>query len=96
MNELTKIVNVFGTIRYKLGDKLHRTDGPAIEYVNGDKSWWVDGKLHRTDGPAIERADGYKEWWVNDRIITIDNHQGFMNDYLDLVNQFLAHQVLNE
>jgi len=38
----------------KYGDKFyykdramsiyHRLDGPAIEYADGDKSWWVDGK----------------------------------------------------
>jgi hypothetical protein len=56
----------------KWGDKiwrnsnrdLHRTDGPAIEYSNGGKEWWVRGKCHRTDGPAVERSDGGKEWWV--------------------------------
>lgn len=26
--------------------KRHRTDGPAIEYVDGSKSWWVDGKKY--------------------------------------------------
>ncbi len=23
--------------------KLHRKDGPAIEYYNGTKSWWLNG-----------------------------------------------------
>ena len=41
--------------------KLHREDGPAIEYANGNKSWWINGKRHREDGPAIEFADGDKE-----------------------------------
>ena len=45
--------------------KLHRTDGPAIEYNCGDKEWWVNDKLHRTDGPAREWVTGYKEWWIN-------------------------------
>jgi hypothetical protein len=41
--------------------KLHRVDGPAVEYVNVFKIWYVDGKRHRIDGPAVEWADGDKE-----------------------------------
>lgn len=48
-----------------LGDKLHRRDGPAVEWDDGDKEWWFEGKKHREDGPAIENADGYKAWWVD-------------------------------
>jgi hypothetical protein len=46
--------------------KLHRTDGPAVEWGVGiNKQWWVNGLRHRIDGPAIEYYNGYKEWWVN-------------------------------
>jgi hypothetical protein len=56
-----------GTVRYyKPGTKkLHRLNGPAAEYVDGSKYWYVDGKLHRTDGPAAEYADGSKVWYVD-------------------------------
>ena len=27
-----------------LNGKLHREDGPAIEYANGDKSWYLNNK----------------------------------------------------
>jgi hypothetical protein len=47
--------------------KLHREDGPAWEWENGDKEWYKEGGLHREDGPAIERADGYKEYWINNK-----------------------------
>ena len=53
------------TVWYNLEGKYHRIDGPAIEYADGYKEWWINGKLHRTDGPAIEWVDGYKEWWIN-------------------------------
>ena len=43
----------------------HRTDGPAVEYNNGTKHWYINGKRHREDGPAIEYNDGSKEWWIN-------------------------------
>ena len=43
--------------------KLHREDGPAIEYANGDKLCYKEGKRHREHGPAIENADGNKYWY---------------------------------
>lgn len=48
-------------------DLLHRTNGPAVEFVDGIKEWWQNGQLHRLDGPAVERPDGHKEWWINDQ-----------------------------
>ncbi|MDE1834530.1 MAG: hypothetical protein KGH64_04285, partial [Candidatus Micrarchaeota archaeon] len=45
--------------------QLHRANGPAIEYANGGKEWYLNGKRHRTDGPAVEYADGYKAWYLN-------------------------------
>ena len=50
--------------------KLHRVDGPAIKWWNGDKAWWSHGNLHREDGPAIEYANGDKEWYLNDKQYT--------------------------
>ena len=44
-------------------NQLHRTDGPAVEWSDGYKSWYINGKRHRTDGPAIERLNGSKEWY---------------------------------
>ena len=55
-----------GTKEWWLNGDLHREDGPAIEYANGDKEWWhLNGKLHREDGPAIEYANGGKWWYLN-------------------------------
>jgi len=47
--------------------KLHRRDGPAIEYADGTKCWYRDGRLHREDGPAVEHVGGSKYWYLNDR-----------------------------
>jgi hypothetical protein len=61
------------TIRwYNDKDKRHRLDGPAIEYADGYKAWYVNGKLHRLDGPAIECANGTKEWCVNGKRHRLD------------------------
>lgn len=45
--------------------KIHREDGPAIEFKDGSKYWYKDSELHREDGPAVELPDGRKEWWIN-------------------------------
>ena len=50
----------------------HREDGPAIEYNNGSKTWYIDGQLHREDGPAIECGDGEKSWYINGRLHRVD------------------------
>jgi len=26
---------------------FHKEDGPAVEYSNGDKSWYINGMRHR-------------------------------------------------
>jgi hypothetical protein len=52
--------------------QLHRIDGPAIEWADGNKAWFVNGQLHRPDGPAWEGANGGKEWWVTGRLHRTD------------------------
>ena len=68
---------------YNLEGKDHRENGPALEWVNGSKSWWINGKRHRTDGPAVECADGYEEWWING---TQYSEQSF-NEYINNQNK---------
>tara|TARA_R110000851_G_scaffold263809_1_gene416361 strand:- start:287 stop:634 length:348 start_codon:yes stop_codon:yes gene_type:complete len=48
---------------YDTTGKIHRTDGPAIEWADGTKDWWQHGLRHRADGPAVEYAHGTKDWW---------------------------------
>ena len=60
------------TTEYCVENKLHREDGPAMEFANSYKSWYLNGKLHRLDGPAIECANGYKSWWVRDNRHRLD------------------------
>jgi hypothetical protein len=33
-----------GSKCWRLNGKLHRTDGPAIEYADGSKYWYYEGK----------------------------------------------------
>ena len=45
METYTVTVDVNGTVRYYKPNTeiLHRLDGPAIEYANGTKVYYVDG-----------------------------------------------------
>ena len=53
---------------YNEAGQYHREDGPAVEYAEGGKVWYLNGQLHRVDGPAIEYANGYKAWWLNGKL----------------------------
>ena len=53
---------------FNLEGQRHRDDGPAIEWANGSKSWFLNDQLHREDGPAIEYANGSKYWYRNGQL----------------------------
>ena len=61
------------SIRYYKNDNLHREDGPAIEYPNGEKYWFINGLSHREDGPTVEFADGRKSWHYKDKFYGIND-----------------------
>ena len=66
-------VDIYGTRCYfNNANQLHRTDGPAIEYADGSKSWYQNDQYHRTDGPAIVWIGGRKEWYQNGQRHRID------------------------
>lgn len=56
---------------YDDNGRLHREDGPAIEYEDGEE-WYIDGVLHRVDGPAIIYEGEYKAWWFNGKRHRLD------------------------
>jgi len=68
--ETYKVTVEYGTTKWYdfESGKLHREDGPAIEWANGDKRWYRDGKYHREDGPAIEYANGDKRWYRDGKL----------------------------
>jgi hypothetical protein len=70
MIEYTVKVYDNGTKTWYLNDKLHRTDGPAVEWTNGYKAWYLNGKRHREDGPAIEWSTGAKFWYINGKSLS--------------------------
>ena len=51
---------------HKVDGILHRTDGPAIEWIDErHQEWWFEGKRHNLNGPAILWKDGSKFYFVN-------------------------------
>jgi hypothetical protein len=79
---------------FSLNDNLHRVDGPAIEYYDGDKEWWQNDKLHRIDGPAIEHADGSKEWYQNGKLHRLNGPAiDYYNRYKEWYQNGLCHRL---
>ena len=68
-------VEINGDKCWLLDNKLHREDGPAMEYANGDVTYWVHGKLHREDGPAIILANGKEWYWLLGERVTAEEHE---------------------
>jgi hypothetical protein len=68
------VVRVYGSRTEWLNKdgQLHRTDGPAVECIDGSKEWFINWKRHRVDGPAIELLNGFKAWYQHDKLHRID------------------------
>lgn len=66
--EYTVRIRDNGDRDWRLNGKLHRADGPAVEYSNGDKEWFLNDLRHREDGPAFEGVGGHKGWWRNGKL----------------------------
>jgi hypothetical protein len=69
-------VDDLGIVRWYNSEwELHREDGPAVEFSNGTKHWFINGKEHRVDGPAVEcygENGGNKYWYIDGRLHRLD------------------------
>ncbi len=45
-DNFTGIINIYGHYNWLVNGVLHREDGPAIEYKNGTKKWWLNGRYY--------------------------------------------------
>ena len=72
METYTVEVHANGTRIWYQNDKLHRLDGPAVEWSNGTREWYQNGQLHRLDGPAVEWSNGTREWWQHGKLHRTD------------------------
>jgi hypothetical protein len=59
-----------GDKHWYLNGKLHREDGPAVEWSNGAKFWYLNDLIHREDGPAVELSAGFNAWFLNNEGLT--------------------------
>jgi hypothetical protein len=84
MIEYTVKVYPNGDKSWYLNGKLHREDGPAIEYASGTKEWFLNGKQHREDGPAIEYPSGDKYWRLNGKEVTEEEHKRLTSKVVEM------------
>ena|ERR1700692_4675394 len=86
-----------GNQYWLLKGKLHREDGPAIEYASGTKFWLLKGKLHREDGPAVEHANGDKYYYLDGVKYTEEQFNAKMNPTKELtvaeISELLGYEV---
>jgi len=64
---------------YYKGHLVHRDDGPACEWSDGSKTWYIDGKKHREDGCALEYTNGRREYFI-------DGIEYSKKEYLKIIN----------
>ena len=69
-----------------MNGKLHREDGPAIEYCDGAKIWYLNDKRHRLDGPAYLCYNGEKYWFINECNVTDEITKWAIDNNIDLDN----------
>ncbi len=67
MIEYKVTVHGNGTKYWHLNGKLHREDGPAIEWADGDKDWYLNGN-HLTEEEFNARNEPIK----CNKVVTID------------------------
>ena len=57
-------VDASGNKRWYLNDKLHREDGPAVEYPGGYKEWLLHGeRVHPETLVDLHLSRGVFCWW---------------------------------
>ena len=67
-SEPTEITHDGTQIWRNENDELHREDGPAVIYPDGENCWYIYDKLHREDGPAVFCRDGRQYWYINGKL----------------------------
>lgn len=62
---MIKKIDDEGTIMFELNGMLHRPNGPAIIWNDGDWGWNLFGLWHRYYGPRDESGD----WYIHDVLV---------------------------
>jgi hypothetical protein len=69
----------------------HRENFPAVEYFNGNYTWYCHGKCHRLDGPAFYQVrlgddSDANYWFINGHDVTKKIHAWATERNIDLNN----------
>ena len=76
---MTTLADVYDTLKYRVvvhpytgvrkyynhAGQLHREEGPAVIWANGDCDWYYNGQLHRVGGPAVVWGSCAHSWYHN-------------------------------
>lgn len=65
--------------RWYVDGKLHRENGPALEYLCGHKEYYLNGQLHRIDGPAVEMAFNNNLFFLFGKEVSEKEHKEFLD-----------------
>ena len=57
---------MLGLKAWTLNGELHREDGPAIEWSDGTKKWWINGKEIDLEQVIKDHPEGYGPWTSSD------------------------------
>jgi hypothetical protein len=70
-------IDDFGIMRWFSNGILHRIEGPAVIYPDGEQSWYINGKLHREDGPAMMFNNDRSYWYYHGNEIDCSSQEEF-------------------
>jgi hypothetical protein len=81
-----------------LGDKLHREDGPAIEYVDGNEWHYYNDEYIDNWSSEIKQTDWSRFWYINGQRIDPEeamNDPEFKAKYPKFIESILVYLVHN-
>ena len=67
-----------GYKEWYLNGKLHREDGPAVEWVNGYKEWRLDGLKYTEDHYKLEMAQ--RNNTCDGKTVTLEGKEYTLNE----------------
>lgn len=77
---------------WRVNGVLHRLDGPAVIYDNGEQVWYKDGKRHRIDGPA-RICDDHEEWYFDGVLHRLDGPAILYKNYEEWYKNGKLHRI---
>ncbi len=76
------VLDTDGTKSWYMNGNLHREDGPAVEWGDGDKWWYIDG-LYRGNNKCIFTFYQPSDYLGKDKTNVIDVYVNFLRKKID-------------